>query len=143
MSVNFYYYIAAVLIIAAISAVVSLMMMRKRAQKFLEEHPDAIKVTLKNINWLLYIKTTSIHRVDGAKSVRVLTGFFSQAFFLAPGVHVLNVSFMKQRPGVFSKYVRTIYEPTDIEVTAEANKSYRLYFKTATEQYVFEEVQPK
>lgn len=143
MSVNFYYYIAIVFAIAIISAVVTLVMMRKRAQKFLDEHPDAVKVTLKNVNWLLYIKTTSVHLVDGAKPVRVATSFTSQAFFLSPGTHILNVSFSKQRPGIIYKSVTTTYDPTNIEVVAEAGKAYRLYFNTSEKRYVFEEVEAK
>lgn len=134
-------YIIFLIAFAALGLVVSVLHLRanrKRVNAVLSEHPDAARVTIKNVNWLFFTRTTTVLSVDGKEYAKFVKGF-SVGFYLTPGVHELTVSFSKTRPGILHKQVTTIYDPVKISVTAEAGKEYRIYFNHKTEQYVFEE----
>lgn len=134
------YYIIGLAVLALLYAVYLQVQNKKRAKALLAEYPDTARLKLKNLNWLIYTKTTEVHSVDNETPVSFFNGIGSAGYYLTPGTHELQVSFTKERPGILHKKVITTYDPVTISVTAEPNKDYLLYFDTKTEQYVFEEV---
>lgn len=134
-----YYYIGIIFALSFAYGIFMFVSNKKRANALLADYPDAARVKLKNVNWLIYTKTTELHGVDGEYPVSFTSGL-SAGYYLTPGEHDLSVSFTKSRPGILHKRVTTTYAATNIHITAEPNKNYLLYFDTNTEQYVFEEV---
>lgn len=136
MNPNVYYLIPAAILLLTILVYVMMTLNRNRKVKdFIARCPDACMVKLKMRHWLIYYEKVILTQVDGGEPLRSGDGFFSSGFCVAPGTHVLQVSFEKQRPGVFHKTVTTTYDPVNIEVTVEPGRNYILSFNKKRETY--------
>lgn len=107
---------------------------KQKAADFLERNPTAAKTFVKNAGGTLMILA-----VDGAKPDIFIEGIKS-GFFLLPGEHTVQFQYSWTRPGILYKTVTTTVGPTDVRVTAEANKNYEIRYDKKVERGRFEEV---
>ncbi|MDR3295023.1 MAG: hypothetical protein LBT26_04210 [Clostridiales Family XIII bacterium] len=131
------YVVIAIIVVIIIYIPFMLLYMRKKKRKaeaFLEQHPEAAKVYITGaVKGTLSVLSIN----DGAPDT-----FFEgvkQGFFLLPGENVLELSYSWTRPGVLHKTVTTTIGPTKIKVTAETEKSYHISYDKKDETYSFAE----
>ncbi|HIS35862.1 TPA: hypothetical protein IAC10_04440 [Candidatus Scatousia excrementigallinarum] len=108
--------------------------------KFAEEHPEAAKVYIKTTKIGIIVDTLTVHDVDGEEPLIFNEMLIKDGFYLIPGKHVLELSYQWTRPGIIYKTITNYLDPCKIEVEAEANKIYNLYYNKKQKQYVFEEI---
>jgi hypothetical protein len=111
--------------------------MKKSNQKFLEEHPDAVKVYL-TLKALATLGAVAVHSVDGEAPA-----FFSEnlksGFYVIPGTRMVEMSYSYSRPGIIHKNVTQTYGPYKKELIIAANKNYLLGFDRGQETFTFGE----
>jgi hypothetical protein len=111
--------------------------MKKSNTKFLEEHPDAVRVYL-SLKALAAFGTVAVHSVDGDAPA-----FFSEnlksGFYIIPGKRMVEMSYTSSRPGLIHKSVTQTYGPYKKELIIGANKNYLLGFNRDQETFTFEE----
>lgn len=140
MNPNVYYLIpAAILLVMVLFYVITTVVRDRKIKAFMSQCPDACMVKLKMRQWLVYYEKITLTLVDGGTPLRSGDGFFSSGFCVAPGTHVLQVYFQKQRPGVFHRTVTTTYDPVNIEVVMEPGRNYILSFNKKSETYELKE----
>jgi hypothetical protein len=119
-------------------------MKKKKAEQeeFLRTNPGAAKVYTKlGIGSLYSAEAITVTGVNDESPMMFYDGLWNgQGFFLLPGTSVVDVEYARTRPGILYKTVTTRTGPTRQELTAEANKRYRLGFNRKEECYVFEEL---
>ncbi len=113
-----------------------------RLSKFVEEHPDAVKVQIKANKVGIIVENLQVITVNGETPI-LYSEMFTTGFYLLPGKNILEVSYEWTRPGILHKSVTTYFDPCKIEVEAEPNKTYKLSYNRKQNEYVFEEVQTK
>ena len=82
--------------------------------KWLKEHPDAIKVMTFNAG-------------------------MTYGFYLTPGKHIIEATCTTQRPGVMYRNVFTTYGPVKLEVEVIEGKEYTFTFDKKKEEFFLEE----
>lgn len=111
----------------------------KKAQAFLAQNPNAVKVYLSQLTMSgIQSVSVEIEQVDAQEPVMFMEGLKS-GFYLTPGTHTLLASASKTRPGVMHKTVSTEYGPLKLEVQIEIGKSYNFGFDIDQETFTLSE----
>lgn len=119
-------------------AILSAKMNKKSKDKWLENHPGAVKVTLAAENHILTQKQISAYVVSGEGAVFMETSGY--VIYAMPGEVVLEVTYTYTRPGVLHKTVTTTWGPAKVELALESGKEYRLTFDKKEEQFHLSEI---
>lgn len=108
-------------------------------KKWLEENRDAAKVYVNKKNHAVtaLLGQLNVHSVDG-ESPKFFYDKLSQGFYVTPGTHTVESSFVTSRPGILYRRVTTTFGPSKQEICAEANKTYNYIFDTKEKAYRFE-----
>lgn len=120
--------------------VIALHRRKERGEAYLLKHPDAAIVRI------LRGKTTGIltvHSVDGEKPVLVSKG--TECFlYLAPGEHVLSLSYQWTKISIAGKLSRYLYANRTVagktaakRMRVRSGEKYSLFYDCQTEQYRF------
>ena len=99
-------------------------------KKYLEEHPDASVLLIKDCQWnpLGFNHTIYVLSINGEAPMQTVEGWGQKAYHLLPGKTILELQYEKVRPGIIYKSVRTTYDPQKIEVDVEPNKKYTISY---------------
>jgi hypothetical protein len=118
--------------------IIKLKGMKISNKKFLEEHPDGVKVYI-SLKALAVSGTVRVHSVDGDAPV-----FFFEngknGFYVIPGNRMVEMSYATSRPGIIHKTVTQTYGPYKKELIINANKNYLLGFDREKETFTFSEI---
>lgn len=106
--------------------------------KWLKEHPDAIKVYVSNPKGVIKQGQITIGAIDN-ETVMTFNAGMTYGFYLTPGKHVIDATCVTQRPGVMYRNVYTTYGPIKVEVEVNTGKEYTLSFDTKAEEFVLKE----
>lgn len=110
---------------------------KKKAQQYLQAHPDAAKVMLIQKIAGIVSESLVIISVNGEKPV-MFTEKGKSGFYALPGENTIELSYSWTRPGVLHKNVTYTIDPGKQQITVEAGKSYGIRYDRDEEHYVFE-----
>mgnify|MGYP000003766482 CR=1 FL=1 len=111
---------------------------RGYVNKWLKEHPDAVKVYVSNPNGVIKQAQITIGAVDN-ETVMTFNAGMAYGFYLTPGTHVIDATCTTQRPGVMYRNVYTTYGPVKVEVSVKANQEYTFSFDKKKEEFFLKE----
>ena len=99
-------------------------------KKYLEEHPDASVMIIKDCQWnpLGFNHTVSVLTINDEAPVQTVEGWGERAYNLLPGKTVLELQYEKVRPEIIYKTVSTTYDTQKIEVNVEPNRKYTISY---------------
>ena len=106
--------------------------------KWLKEHPDAIKVYVSNPKGAIKQTQITVGAIDD-ETVMTFNAGMSYGFYLTPGKHTIDATCTTQSPGVMYRNVFTTYGPIKLEVEVEANKEYIFTFDKKKEEFLIKE----
>lgn len=105
----------------------------------LQENPNAVKVYLPTLSFSgISAGTLNIQSVDGEEA-RFFTEGTKRGFYVLPGVHIVESSFTKTRPGVLYTTVSSTFWPSKQEIEVQLGKSYLYDFDPESKSYSFTE----
>ncbi len=110
-----------------------------QAAKFREENPNASSILLQTGGTYVTPHSMTLHSIEGHESIFEVNKKGQFVYWLRPGSHTLEVSYVKSRPGVLHKRVTTTYGPAKLTVQVESGRSYALSFNK-DEQFVFTQI---
>lgn len=129
------------LVLTAFSLLVNNKFDRQRVENFRRECPEASSVILNTKGNFIAPHRMAIHSIDnGEHAFAWSTEKGKYVYWLKPGQRELELSYEKQRPGIFYRTVTTTYGPTKVSVKVEANKRYEISFDSKTSAYSFKEI---
>ena len=106
--------------------------------KWLKEHPDAIKVYISNPKGVIKQGQITIGAIDD-ETVMTFNAGMTYGFYLTPGKHIIEATCTTQRPGVMYRNVFTTYGPVKLEVEVIEGKEYTFTFDKKKEEFFLEE----
>lgn len=127
------YVVIGVFVLAAVFSVVSMKMNKNAMNKWLMEHPNAVKIVLFSENNVLTQKQLYASVISGEAAI-----FAEKTKYVVcavPGDIVLEVTYTYTRPGVLHKNVTTTWGPAKVELSVESGKDYILSFDKKEEQF--------
>ena len=131
-------YFGGVIVIAIVVLVVQMKIRKNRAEKFLQETPDAAKVFLTS-KALITSEAVTVHLVNDEKPV-MFTEKGKAGFYVKPKQADVHISYTYTRPGVMYKTVTQSTGMIKKEIEVEPNKSYKLSYDRKKSQFIFEEM---
>lgn len=134
-------YIIVIAVIIVLSVIWMIFANKKHkgyVNKWLEEHPDAIKVYVSNPKGAIKQTQITIGAVDD-ETVMTFNAGMAYGFYLTPGKHILDATCTTQRPGVMYRNVFTTYGPMKVEVEVEKDKEYIFSFNKKKEEFYLKE----
>lgn len=135
------YFVALFAVVFVVYAAFSLNYQRKKwneAKAWVAEHPEAAKVYYNTK--LLSLGSITIDAIDD-EIPRYFRDGMKIGFYVLPGTHIVESSYVHSRPGVFYRRVITTFGPSKQEITVEANKNYLYEFSKKDKVYSFKEIQ--
>lgn len=106
--------------------------------KWLKEHPNAIKVYVSNPKGAIKQGQITIGSIDD-ETVMTFNAGMTYGFYLTPGTHIIEATCVTQRPGVMYRNVYTTYGPIKLEVEVKADKEYTFTFDKKKEEFFLKE----
>lgn len=126
------YFIIAMFIIVPVFAIVSMKMNKNSLQKWLNDHPNAVRIGLESGGFITQ-KEIYAEIVDGEG--QIFTENTGYAIYAVPGDLVVELTYTYTRPGVMYKKVSTTWGPARVSISVEANKEYALSFDRDEETF--------
>lgn len=132
------YLIVALFVGCFIIAIVSLKKNKAAKDRWLEQHPGAVKLMLKSENKVITSNQISAAVISGEATAFMETSGY--VIYAMPGDVVLEVVYTYTRPGVLYKNVTKTWGPSRVEVHLEGGRDYCLSFDKDEERFELSEV---
>ena len=130
---NYKYILIGMFVLAAIFSIVSMKLNKNALEKWLKEHPTAVKIELSAGSNLITQKELLAEVVRGEAAIFAEKGKYIVC--AVPGDIVLRVTYSYTRPGVMYKTATTTWGPSEIDLTIEPGKDYVLSFDKEEQQF--------
>lgn len=115
---------------------------KNNVNKWLAAHPNAVKVFVDYDASIMKMGSLNILSVDDEAPILFNQGT-KVGFYVTPGKHIINSSFVVSRPGIMYRSVTTTYGPSKQEIKTEAHKTYNYKFNRKDKSYDFSEITEK
>ena len=135
---TYVWYVGGVMLLGIVITVIFSRRNKNKANKYLQEHPDAVRVFLHS-KTSIASEAVQVYLVNGQNPV-----LFSEkgkgGFYALPGNVMVQISYTHNRPGVMYKNVTKTTGAVERELVIEPNKTYKLSFDRKENDFVFAEI---
>ena len=131
------YIIPAVFIIYIIGIVIWMKKRKQGYEKWLSEHPDAVKIYLTTDFNAITSKTLSGRILSPNAYPKIAYEGTKSVIYALPGTVDVELTYSYTRPGVLHKNVTTTWGPTKLSLEVEKGKTYSLTFDKNEETFKF------